>query len=145
MMEPYPKAYLYRRIVQAKLFMDANYMEPIDGDLISGEAAFSKFHFIRLFKQVYGAPPRVYLSNRRLDRAQQLLDEGAAVTDACYAVGFQSLTTFSRSFKRRMGSSPSAYRQERAERARHMSAQPMEHIPTCYAQWLGWAEVSNPG
>jgi AraC-like DNA-binding protein len=80
-----------------------------------------------------------------LDRAQQILDEGAPVSDACYAVGFQSLTTFSRSFKRRTGTSPSIYRQERTERARHMSAHPMEHIPTCYAQWLGWAELRKPG
>jgi AraC-like DNA-binding protein len=51
----YPKAYLYRRIVKAKLFIDAHFAEPIDVDAISNKAAFSKFHFIRLFKQVYGA------------------------------------------------------------------------------------------
>lgn len=144
-MEPYPKAYLYRRIVQAKLFMDEHFMEAIDADVISGEAAFSKFHFIRLFKQVYEVPPRVYLSNLRLDRAKQLLDEGMPVTDACYTVGFQSPTTFSRAFKRRVGSSPSVYRQTRAERAQSMAESPLEHIPTCYAFWLGWTDPSNPG
>jgi AraC-like DNA-binding protein len=143
--DPYPKAYLYRRIVQAKLFMDAHYTEAIDVNVICWEASFSKFHFIRLFKQVYGVAPRAYLSALRLDRAQQLLDEGAPVSDACSAVGFESLTTFSRAFKRRTGSSPSAYRKERAERAHHISAKPMEHIPTCYAHWLGLAQLRNRG
>lgn len=144
-MEPYPKAYLYRRIAQAKRFIDAHYTEAIHVDLICGEAAFSKSHFIRLFKQAYGCPPRVYLSRLRLDRAQLLLDEGASVAEACHAVGFQSLPTFSRAFKQRTGSSPSAWRRQRAERARRMSARPLEHIPTCYAQWLGWAQMRDPG
>lgn len=144
-MEPYPKAYLYKRIVQAKLLMDERFTEPIDGELISGEAAFSHSHFIRLFKQVYGVVPRVYLSNLRLDRARQLLDEGMSVSDACWAVGFQSLPTFSRAFKRRTGSSPAAYRAKRAERARSIAEEPMDHIPSCYAQWLGWPQMRDPG
>ncbi len=44
----YPKIYLYRRIVQAKLFIDDNYFENIDLNNIADEAYFSKFHFIRL-------------------------------------------------------------------------------------------------
>ena len=144
-MEPYPQADLYRRIVRAKLLMDERYNEPIDGELISGEAAFSHSHFIRLFKQVYGVVPRVYLSNLRLDRARLLLDEGTAVADACCAVGFLSLTTFSRAFKRRVGSSPRVYRATRLERARSIVAEPMDHIPICYAHWLGWPKVRDPG
>lgn len=144
-MNAYPKAYLYRRIVKAKLFIDAHFAEPIDVDAISNKAAFSKFHFIRLFKQVYGATPRAYLSKLRLDRAKLLLDEGTSVSDACNAAGFQSLSTFSRSFKRRMGSSPSSYRETRAQRIRSMVAQPMAFIPPCYALWSGWTELSNPG
>lgn len=144
-MEPYPKAYLYRRIVQAKRLMDERFMEPIDGELISGEAAFSRSHFIRLFKQVYGVVPRVYLSDLRLERARQLLDDGVSVTEACFTVGFRSLPTFSRAFKRRTGSAPAAYRAARAERARHMAAEPMAHIPSCYAIWLGWPQMRDPG
>ena len=46
----YPKAYLYMRIVQAKLFMDKYYAEPITLNIITGEAFFSKYHFIRTFR-----------------------------------------------------------------------------------------------
>lgn len=144
-MEPYPKAYLYKRIVQAKLLMDERFMERIDGDLISGEAAFSHSHFIRLFKEVYGVVPRVYLSNLRLDRAQLLLDEGCSVADACMRVGFESVPTFSRAFKRRTGTTPAAYRKAREERVRNMQKKPLEHIPNCYAQWLGWPQKRDPG
>ncbi len=56
MKEQYPKNYSYRRIVQSKIF-DANYAEKIDINNISNEAYFSKFHFIRLFKQIYGRTP----------------------------------------------------------------------------------------
>ncbi|HEY0977043.1 MAG TPA: AraC family transcriptional regulator [Flavobacteriales bacterium] len=144
-MEPYPKAYLYKRIVQAKLLMDERFSEPIDGELICGEAAFSQSHFIRLFKQVYGVVPRVYLSNLRLERAKQLLEQGMGVTDACSSVGFRSLPTFSRAFKRYTGSAPTVFQQVRAERAKHIVEQPMDHIPSCYAQWLGWPQIRDPG
>ena len=46
----YPKLYLYRRIVQAKLFIDSHYAGDIDLEQIADEAYFSKFHFCRLFK-----------------------------------------------------------------------------------------------
>src|SRR5262245_2298210 len=65
----YPKAYLYRRVVQAKLFIDAHFSEEIDVDDISSEAAFSKFHFIRLFKSVYGLAPHAYLTTVRVQQA----------------------------------------------------------------------------
>ena len=53
----YPRSYLYRRIVLAKLYIDANYAENINLDLVAGEAHFSKYHFIRLFKQAYSKTP----------------------------------------------------------------------------------------
>ena len=61
----YPKVYLYRRIVQAKLFIDTHYNEQIVLDDIADEAALSRFHFMRLFKNSYGKncrPPIRYRS-----------------------------------------------------------------------------------
>jgi AraC-like DNA-binding protein len=143
--EPYPKAYLYKRIVQAKLFMDGHFAEPIDLAAICWEASFSKFHFIRLFREVYGATPKAYLSGLRMDRASQLLDQGLPVADACLGAGFESAPTFCRAFRKRMGTTPAAYRKARAERARHVQEEPMDHIPNCYAVWLGWKiEDRNP-
>lgn len=90
--EVYPKVYLYRRIVKAKLFIDLNYADKIDVDNISDEAFFSKFHFIRLFKTIYGKTPHQYLTFVRIEKAQQILkQEGNSVSEACTSVGFDSL------------------------------------------------------
>src|SRR6188474_2348710 len=92
--EQYPKVYLYRRIVQAKIYMDTHYAENIDLDNISDDALFSKFHFIRLFKKVYGKTPHQYLTSVRIENAIKLLKAGQTVSDACYAVGLESLSSF---------------------------------------------------
>ena len=62
-MENLPKIYLYRRIVQAKLFIDSkttrSALMPAE---IADEACYSKFHFIRTFKSIYGKTPHQYLT-----------------------------------------------------------------------------------
>ncbi len=99
----YPKVYLYRRIVQAKLFIDDNYSENIDLENIADEAFFSKFHFTRLFKKIYGKTPHQYLIAVRIEKAMQLLRANVPVSEVCYAVGFESLSSFSGLFKRIAG------------------------------------------
>ena|GEM_PF-139777 len=131
--DAYPKAYLYARIVKAKLFIDAHFPEPIDVEAISGEAAFSKFHFIREFRSIYGRTPREHLSNCRIERAKELLAEGAQVLDACLAVGFSSLSSFSRSFKQATGSTPAAFRDAALQRQKKESAQPLTFVPDCFS------------
>lgn len=72
----YPKQYLYKRIVQAKLFIDANFVENINLNNISYEAIFSKFHFIRLFKKIYGKTPHQYLKSVRIEKAMEFMNKG---------------------------------------------------------------------
>ena len=142
-MEEYPKVYLYRRIVQAKLFMDNNYADKIDLDNISDEACFSKFHFVRLFKSIYGKTPHQYLITVRIEKAQQLLRAGTPVSEACFLVGFDSLTSFSGLFKRVFGITPSAYLLQERELQSQASQRPFTFIPSCYAYQNGWLENSN--
>src|ERR1700744_6815501 len=92
--EPFHKLYMCRRIVQAKLFIDRHYAEPIDLTQIADEAWFSKFHFTRLFKQAYGTTPHHYLTQVRLDQAKQLLANGEPVAVVCYNVGCDNSTSF---------------------------------------------------
>lgn len=138
-MTDHPKAYLYRRVVQAKLFIDAHYAEQLRVDDISGEAAFSKFHFIRLFKQVYGRTPHGHLTYVRMERAKQLLSGGMPATEVCYAVGFASMGSFSRLFKRCVGVAPSSYRAQQVARAEAVRERPLVFIPGCFARYNGWA------
>ena len=139
--EAFPKVYLYRRIVYAKLFIDAHFAENIDLNNIAGEAFFSKFHFIRLFSDIYKKTPHQYLSETRIDRAKQLLAEGMPAARACYAVGFESISSFTSLFKRIAGQTPSAYRLQQQEKAKAMARTPLKFIPNCFAEKNGWRKL----
>jgi AraC-like DNA-binding protein len=136
--EPYQKRYLYRRIVRAKLFIDEHFAEPIDLDAIADEAHFSKFHFIRLFRTIYAKTPHHYLTQVRIDKAKLLLREHTSVTQVCFLVGFDSVTTFTGLFKKLVGSTPSAFQQQHQQRQTAMAAWPLQFIPNCYAETHGW-------
>jgi AraC-like DNA-binding protein len=138
--EQYPKVYLYRRIVQAKLFIDRNYPDNIDLNNISDEAYFSKFHFIRLFKKIYGKTPHQYLTSVRIEKAMQLLQADKTVSDVCFLVGFESLTSFSALFKRLAGVTPSYYLAQQQQLKAQISKTPFKFIPGCYAYQNGWIE-----
>lgn len=141
--EQYPKIYLYRRIVQAKLFIDGNFTDEIALDNISGEAYFSKFHFIRLFKQIYGKTPHQYLTSVRLDKAKQLLTKGLTVSEVCASVGFKSLSSFSSLFKKAVGETPIAFLSNQVLMQTEMATNPLKFIPICIATKNGWLKNSN--
>lgn len=138
--EQYPKVYLYKRIVQAKLFIDSNYGDKIDLDNISDEAYFSKFHFIPLFKKIYGKTPHQYLTIVRIEKAIQLLRDDISASEVCFAVGFESLSSFGSLFKRIVGLSPSAFLGEQQQMKRQMLKTPLQFVPACFIYQNGWAE-----
>ncbi|MET9444215.1 helix-turn-helix transcriptional regulator [Streptomyces sp. NPDC006610] len=122
-----------RRLRLAKDAMDRDWADPgLDLDAVAAHAGYSRFHFLRAFKEAYGETPGQYLTHRRIERAEELL-RGAdlSVTEICHLVGFSSLGTFSARFRTRTGLSPSAYR------AAHVRAG-ASLIPGCYAMlWAG--------
>lgn len=136
--EEYPRIYLYRRLVQAKLFIDAHYADNIDLDNIADEAYFSKFHFIRLFKEVYRKTPHQYLIFVRIEKAMKLLKADIPVSEVCYTVGFESLSSFSRLFKRTVGMTPSTYMTQHQRTKAEMARSPLTFIPGCFAEKNGW-------
>ncbi|MBS1687097.1 MAG: helix-turn-helix transcriptional regulator [Bacteroidetes bacterium] len=141
--EQYPKVYLYKRVVQAKLFIDSHYAENIELNNIADEAYFSKFHFIRLFKNIYGKTPHQYLTAVRIEKAIQLLRAGQTVSEACYAVGFESLSSFGSLFKRTVGVTPSAFLEEQQKMKVQIMNTPLMFVPGCFAYQHGWSENSN--
>jgi len=142
-METYPKVYLYRRIVKAKLFIDDNYACAIDLGDIADEAFFSKFHFIRLFKKTYGKTPHRYLTYVRIEKSKLLLKDEASVSEACYAVGFDSISSFTGLFKRMVGQTPSIYQQQCLNKNQEIKAIPLKYVPNCFAEMNGWIKKSN--
>jgi AraC-like DNA-binding protein len=141
--EDYPKVYLYKRIVQAKLYIDAHFAAPLDLDNISDEATFSKFHFIRIFRKVYNKTPHQYLISVRIENAMQLLKLNRSVTETCFEVGFESMSSFSGLFKRLVGMPPSAYLLQQQQIKAHIAKAPLDFTPGCFAESKGWKKNSN--
>jgi AraC-like DNA-binding protein len=141
--ENYPKVYLYRRIVQAKLFIDDNYANTLELDNIAGEAFFSKFHFIRLFKKIYNQTPHHYLTSVRIEQAKLLLQTQMAVTEVCFSVGFDSISSFTGLFKRITAVTPSLYQKLQWRRKEEIHKMPLRFIPNCFAENNGWTKNRN--
>jgi AraC-like DNA-binding protein len=139
----YPKFYLYRRIVQAKLYMDSHFSEKIELNNIAGEAYFSKFHFIRLFRKAFAKTPHQYLISVRLEKARLLLAKGMQVSDVCLAVGFESVGTFTTLFKRIEKITPLVYQKRQMNRKAEIGKAPLKFIPYCFAEQKGWIKKSN--
>lgn len=134
----YPKVYLYRRIVSAKLFIDDHFDEKIDLGNIADEACFSKFHFIRLFAAIYNKTPHQYLSSIRIEKAKQLLLTEMDVAHVCYAVGFESVSSFTGLFKRLTGQTPAVYQLQQFQKKLAIVNTPLKFIPNCFAEQNGW-------
>ena len=92
---------LNRRLLRARDAMDRAYAEPLDVRAVAAVAHLSEAHFSRSFRAVFGETPHRYLQRRRVERSMFLLREtDRSVTDICLDVGFTSLGTFSRTFRR---------------------------------------------
>lgn len=139
-MKEYPKKYLYRQIIAAKIFIDTNFEKNINISEISDKAYFSKFHFIRLFKKIYGKTPYTYLTTVRIENAKKLLKKGISVTNVCFAVGFDSLSSFSGLFKRTTGLSPSDYSSNQKFFQTQIQQKPLKFVPGCFAIKNGWVK-----
>ena len=105
----YPKEYLLKQVIRAKQYIDQHYAQPITVEDMAGEAFYSKFHFIRLFKTMYGVTPYQYLRSFRVEKAKKLLLKGQSATVACNAVGFDSASSFAALFRKATGTSPSGF------------------------------------
>jgi len=125
---------IYQRIVSAKVFIDENYQEQINLDDVSEQAFFSRFHFHRLFTRIYRRTPHQYITQKRLDKAKELLKENKAVTDVCNEVGFESIGSFSVLFKKEIGFAPQYYRNMAYKKKMEQQAQPKKAIPHCFIE-----------
>ena len=142
-MELYPRQYLYLRIVKAKLFIDEHFASDIDVSMFAGEACLSKFHFIRTFKSIYRRTPHQYLTDVRIDKAKEYLTAGEPVAKTCFSVGFDSVSSFTGLFKRRVGQTPRQFQLSKLRFKESIKKSPLSHIPSCFAEAKGWTKNSN--
>lgn len=125
---------LYERIVAAKVFIDENYHEPIGLEEISQKAFLSRYHFHRLFLQVYKKTPHQYLTLKRIEKAKDLLSENKTVSDVCNEVGFESLGSFSILFKKEIGFAPTYFRNMAWLKKQQAKEQPKRFVPHCFVE-----------
>jgi AraC-like DNA-binding protein len=100
-----------RHLLRARDLVDARYAEPLDVADLARTAGLSRAHFSREFKSAFGESPHAYLLIRRLERAAALLrSTDRSVVEICFAVGLRSVGSFSTSFTRAYGMTPTVYR-----------------------------------
>jgi AraC-like DNA-binding protein len=125
---------LFTRVLRARRRVRDAYDEPLSVASLASTAQLSPFHFLRVYTAAFGETPGHDLARIRLSRARELLARGGSVTEACFAVGFSSLGSFSARFKREFGITPRAF-----QRAARMVANAPGQlvtvcVPFCFAE-----------
>src|SRR5438093_4396196 len=129
-----------RHLLRAKDLADARYFESLDVDDLARAAGLSRAHFSREFRRAFGESPHGYLLTRRLERAAALLrTTDRSVSDICFAVGLQSVGSFTTSFTRAFGVPPQTYRSRFPPAARYA------RLPTCVLRAYGRPQRSTFG
>jgi AraC-like DNA-binding protein len=127
---------LARHLLRARDLADARYTERLTVADMARRAGLSPAYFSREFKRAFGESPHQYLLTRRLERAAALLrTTDWPVADICFAVGAGSVGSFTTSFSRVFGQSPTAYRASWPPAARFV------RIPQCVA--MAYARPQN--
>jgi AraC-like DNA-binding protein len=117
---------------RAKDLIDRDYAEALDLAALARAASTSKYHFLRCFAETYARTPAQYLTERRIERAQDLLRAtNLTVTEICHLVGYSSLGSFSTRFTTLVGCSPSEYQSRWTNAPR---------IPGCYVFMHGLSD-----
>jgi AraC-like DNA-binding protein len=125
-----------RHLLRARDLIDARYHSPLDIAALARAARMSPAHFSRAFRALFGETPHQYLLTRRLERAAALLSNTDwPVLRICHAVGLRSVGSFTTSFTRTFGVSPTAYRDA------HPDASTRARIPTCVLQ--AWSRPAS--
>lgn len=94
------------RIVEILRYIDAHLSEDLDAEVLAQTFFISKYHMMRLFRQETGTTIHLYLTQKRLIRARELIDGGMRATEACYQSGFRSYSSFTRACAKHLGTTP---------------------------------------
>lgn len=102
---------IYRRVSMARQYIDAHYLEELSLEHLASVAAFSKYHFLRCFKQVYGMAPYQYVLHLRLAAASRQLRLGRmSLTEIAETTGFGDRRALNKAFRKAFGVNPASYR-----------------------------------
>jgi AraC-like DNA-binding protein len=129
---------VFRRLSRARDYLHEHQAERLALAELASQAGLSRYHFLRLFREAFGATPHQYLIHVRIERAKALLTaENGSVTDVCFDVGFSSLGSFSALFAQRVGRPPSEWRRRMGQMARRPYGLAPLAVPWCFWSHYG--------
>lgn len=105
-------------VARVKAYIEEHYTDAISIDELASLAGLSKFHLIRVFRDLHGMPPHAYQNAVRIARAREALATGRSAADVAHETGFADQSHFTRRFKRLVGVSPGEYARWSANRHR---------------------------
>ena len=94
------------RILEILSYINAHLAEDLDAETIARAFFVSKFHMMRLFRRETGTTVHLYITQKRLIRAKELMDAGMRATEACYLCGWRSYSSFTRAYNKHLGTTP---------------------------------------
>lgn len=101
----------YKKIHESIHYMNNHFHEPLTIEALSSYVFLSPYYYIRLFKRVTGNSPHAYLLNLRITHAKYYLKTTEhSVKEIAYLCGFSAESSFCNTFRKKVGSSPSQYR-----------------------------------
>ncbi|MBE7052144.1 MAG: helix-turn-helix domain-containing protein [Ruminococcaceae bacterium] len=93
-------------------FIDGNFKEDIDIDLIAGNFNIDKSYLSHLFKEHVGMPVWTYVILRRIQRFNELIRKSDSVEECCYSAGFRNYSNFFRLYKKHMNMTPTEFKKQ---------------------------------
>jgi AraC-like DNA-binding protein len=109
---------LYRRLHFAKDYVDARYMNNVTLSELAGVACLNPAYFLRQWKKYFGGTPHRYLMQKRVSVAAALLaTTRQSVTEVCYSVGYQDISSFIKLFRRKYQITPEKYQLQQGKKS----------------------------
>lgn len=134
----------YKKVCLGRDYLNKHYASDFDLGEVAKYSCMSKFHFCRIFSEVFGESPYQYISRMRIEQAKKLLvTSKLSINDICERVGYTSIGSFSVLFRKKTGMSPTQYRAKLQALTKDPLTYPMHAIPSCYAQRLFGAKLEK--
>ena len=126
--------YKFKRLNASRDYIADNYQAPLSLPDMAKCSFMSPYHFLRVFKQVYGETPNEFMMRLRIEKAKNMLiTENLRVSEICEKVGYVSLGSFSSLFLKQVGMAPTVYRRRLWTLSTDAYRFPSQAIPACYA------------
>lgn len=127
----------YKKICLGRDYLQEHFSDSFSLTQVAKYSCMSKYHFSRVFTNVFGESPNTFVAKLRIEKAKKMLvTEKLSIREVCENVGYSSIGSFSSLFRKQVGMSPTQYRRELWSLSHEPLSFPMQSIPLCYAQNL---------